>query len=65
MMLLNRVSRFHVASRAISAGALVNAKVATVAHQKKTYLMHLAEKEKEFAYANDIGKLYKLTIVIR
>lgn len=56
MMLLNRVSRFHVAHRALSAGALVNPKVAVVAHEKKSYLMHLAEKEKEYAYENDVGQ---------
>lgn len=45
-----------MAHRALSAGALVNPKVAVVAHEKKSYFMHLAEKEKEYAYANDVGK---------
>jgi len=54
MMLLNRVSRFHVASRAIAAAARVNPAVATVAHETQTFLMHIAEKEKEYAFANDI-----------
>ena len=57
MMLVNRVSRFHVAAKALAAAAKVNSKVATVAHEKRTYFMHLAEKEKDYAYENDKGVL--------
>ena len=56
MMLLNQVSRFHVAERALTAGAKVNPKVSVVAHEKKTYLMHLAEKEKDYAFKHDVGE---------
>jgi len=50
MMLVNRVSRFHVAAQAVAAGAKVNPKVATIAHEKRIHFMHLAQKEKAYAY---------------
>jgi len=52
MMLCNHTSRYHVAAAAIRAGALHNAKVALDAHELASYVMHLAQKEKEFIYAN-------------
>jgi len=52
MMLCNHTSRYHVAAAAIRAGALHNAQVALDAHELASYVMHLAQKEKEFIYAN-------------
>jgi len=52
MMLLNGVSRYHVAHRAIAAAAKVNPKVATVAHEMRTHFMHLAQKDEEYAREN-------------
>jgi hypothetical protein len=56
MMLVNRVSRFDVAAQAVAAGAKVNPKVATIAHEKRTHFMHLARKEKEYAYEHGQGR---------
>jgi len=56
MMLLNRVSRFHVAAKAVAKGAKGNPKVAPVAHEKQAHFMHLAQKEKEYAYENGIDR---------
>jgi len=50
MMLCNRVSRYHVATDAVRAAALYNAKVTILAHEMASYIMHLAEKDKEYIY---------------
>lgn len=55
MMLCNRTSRFDVAVAAIRGGAIHNAKVAVSAHQTISYLKHLAQKERDFIYANGKG----------
>ena len=55
MMLANHTSRYHVAAAAIRGGATVNPKVAVVAHEKIALMMHWAEKDKQFAYANGRG----------
>lgn len=56
MMLCNHTSRYHVAAAAIKGGALHNQKVASVAHEKESYVMHLATKEREYIYANGKGE---------
>ncbi|TFK49509.1 D-xylulose 5-phosphate/D-fructose 6-phosphate phosphoketolase [Heliocybe sulcata] len=50
MMLCNRTSRYHVAAAAIRGAALHNAKVSIDAHEKTSYLMHLAQKDKAYIY---------------
>jgi len=55
MMLCNHTSRFHVAAAAIRGGALVNPKVAVDAHELMSYVLHLAEKERGYIYANGKG----------
>ncbi|KIJ14307.1 hypothetical protein PAXINDRAFT_176841 [Paxillus involutus ATCC 200175] len=50
MLLCNHVSRYHVAAAAVRAGALFNAVVSTEAHLNASYLMHLAQKDKEYIY---------------
>ena len=55
MMLCNRTSRYHVAAAAIRGGALFNPKVAVDSHEMSSYVMHLAEKEREYIYANGKG----------
>ncbi|KIK98673.1 hypothetical protein PAXRUDRAFT_823582 [Paxillus rubicundulus Ve08.2h10] len=50
MLLCNHVSRYHVAAAAVRAGALFNAAVSTEAHLNASYLMHLAQKDKEYIY---------------
>ena len=57
MMLCNRTSRYHVAAAAIGAGARYNPKVALEAHEKVSYVMHLARKDKEYILANGKGKV--------
>ena len=57
MMLCNQTSRYHVAAAAIRGGALHNPKVALEAHELASYVMHLAQKDKEFIYANGTGNL--------
>ncbi|TFK40130.1 phosphoketolase [Crucibulum laeve] len=52
MMLCNHTSRFDVAVAAIHGGAKHNPKVAVKAHEKCSYLKHLAQKEREYIYAN-------------
>jgi len=52
MMLLNEVSRYHVAAAAIKGGARVNEAVANVAHEMQSYFLHLAEKSKQYAFEN-------------
>ena len=58
MMLCNRTSRYHVASAAIRAGAQCNPKVALEAQEKATYVMHLAQKDKDYILANGKGKVH-------
>ncbi|KAF9237663.1 XFP N-terminal domain-containing protein [Melanogaster broomeanus] len=50
MLLCNNVSRYHVAASAVRGGALFNAKVSTEAHELASYIMHLAQKDKEYIY---------------
>ncbi|KAK0235877.1 phosphoketolase [Armillaria nabsnona] len=52
MMLANRTSRYHIAQAAVRGGALTNPKVAVSAHETESYLKHLAQKEKDYIYAN-------------
>jgi xylulose-5-phosphate/fructose-6-phosphate phosphoketolase len=52
MMLCNKTSRYHVAAAAIRGGALHNPTVSIDAHELASYVMHLAQKDKEFIYAN-------------
>jgi xylulose-5-phosphate/fructose-6-phosphate phosphoketolase len=56
MMLCNKTSRYHVAAAAIRAGASHNQRVAIDAHEKASYVMHLAQKTKEYIYANGKGQ---------
>ena len=58
MMLCNRTSRYHVASAAIRAGAQCNPKVALEAQEKASYVMHLAQKDKDYILANGKGKVH-------
>ena len=55
MMLCNKTSRYHIAAAAIRGGAVHNLKVSIDAHQLASYVMHLAQKDKEFIYANGKG----------
>ncbi|KAK0500499.1 phosphoketolase [Armillaria luteobubalina] len=52
MMLANRTSRYHIAQAAVRGGALTNPKVAVSAHEIESYFKHLAQKEKDYIYAN-------------
>ncbi|CAL1716765.1 unnamed protein product [Somion occarium] len=52
MMLQNHTSRYHVAAAAIRGGAKVNKKVEVDAHEMISYVMHLAQKDREYIYAN-------------
>ncbi|PBL03652.1 phosphoketolase [Armillaria gallica] len=52
MMLANRTSRYHIAQAAVRGGALTNPKVAVSAHETESYFKHLAQKEKDYIYAN-------------
>ncbi|TDL14289.1 phosphoketolase [Rickenella mellea] len=52
MMVKNHVSRYDVAVAAIRGAASTNEKVATYAHEKINYLLHLAEKDKQYAKEN-------------
>jgi xylulose-5-phosphate/fructose-6-phosphate phosphoketolase len=56
MMLANHTSRYHVAIAAIRGGARVNSRVAVDAHAKIAYLLHLAEKDKQYIYAHGKGQ---------
>jgi hypothetical protein len=56
MMLCNRTSRYHVAEAAVRGGALHNSKVAVVAHELVSYFKHLAQKNKDYIYANGKGE---------
>ncbi|ESK95873.1 phosphoketolase [Moniliophthora roreri MCA 2997] len=52
MMLCNRTSRYHVASAAVSSGALHNSRVAVYAHEVESYLKHQAQKDRDYILAN-------------
>ncbi|KAI0783687.1 XFP N-terminal domain-containing protein [Abortiporus biennis] len=52
MMLQNHTSRYHIATAAIRGGAKVNPKVAVDAHEMVSYVMHLAQKDREYIYTN-------------
>jgi xylulose-5-phosphate/fructose-6-phosphate phosphoketolase len=54
-MLANQVSRYHVAAAAIRGGALYNSRVAVDAHTKIAYMLHLAQKDKEYIYKHGAG----------
>jgi xylulose-5-phosphate/fructose-6-phosphate phosphoketolase len=56
MMLCNRTSRYHVAAAAIRGGAQFNPKVAVDSHEMVSYVMHLAEKERDYIFANGKGE---------
>ncbi|OBZ66340.1 hypothetical protein A0H81_13516 [Grifola frondosa] len=49
MMLLNRASWYHVAAAAIRGAALSNPQVEIHAHDIISYVLHLAEKAKDYA----------------
>ncbi len=55
MMLANRTSRYHISQAAVRGGALTNPKVAVSAHETESYFKHLAQKEKDYIYANGQG----------
>lgn len=57
MMLSNKTSRYHVAAAAIRAGALYNPSVAIDAYEQASYVLHLAQKDKDYIYANGKGEL--------
>ncbi|PPQ63927.1 hypothetical protein CVT24_010325 [Panaeolus cyanescens] len=52
MMLANHTDRYTVAENAIRGGAFCNSKVASYAHERCALLRHLAQKEKDYIYAN-------------
>ncbi|KAF9000718.1 phosphoketolase [Cyathus striatus] len=52
MMLCNHTSRFDVAIAAIRGGARHNPKVAVDAHKLCSHIRHVAQKEKDYIYAN-------------
>lgn len=52
MMLLNNVSRFHVAAAAVRGGSLHNPKVSVDEHQLESWFMHEVEKHKRYALAH-------------
>lgn len=56
MMLQNHTSRYHVAAAAIRGAAKVNKTVEVDAHEMISYVMHLAQKDKDYIYANGAGK---------
>ncbi|OBZ72463.1 putative phosphoketolase [Grifola frondosa] len=49
MMLLNHTSRYHVAAEAIRGAAMSNPQVEIDAHELISYVLHLAEKAKDYA----------------
>ena len=55
MMLQNHTSRYHVAAAAIRGAAKVNKAVEVDAHEMISYVMHLAQKDKDYIYANGAG----------
>ena len=56
MMLSNKTSRYHVAVAAVRGGAMVNEKVALVAHEMITKFQHMTQKAKEYAKAHGQGE---------
>ncbi|EIN09769.1 phosphoketolase [Punctularia strigosozonata HHB-11173 SS5] len=48
VMLCNHTSRYHVAAAAIRGGARVNPKVAVDAHEGVSYVLHLAQKDRDY-----------------
>ncbi|KAK0485181.1 phosphoketolase [Armillaria novae-zelandiae] len=52
MMLANRISRYHIAQAAVLGGSLTNPKVAVSAHETESYFKHLAQKKKDYTFAN-------------
>ncbi|KAJ7284572.1 phosphoketolase [Mycena rebaudengoi] len=52
MMLCNHTSRYDVAIAAVRGGALSNPKVAVSAHEHQSFIAHLAQKERDYIYAN-------------
>lgn len=60
MMLCNHTSRFDVAIAAIRGGALHNPKVAVSAHEHESFVKHLAQKERDYIYANGKGAFVML-----
>lgn len=56
MMLCNHTSRYHVAAAAVRAGAPFNPKVSLEAHEKASYIMHLAQKDRDYIFANGQGE---------
>lgn len=57
MMLSNKTSRYHIAATAIRAGVHYNPSVAIDAYEKSSYALHLAQKDKDYIYANGKGEL--------
>jgi len=56
-MLANHTSRFDVAIAAIRGGAHVNPRVAVDAHEKESYIKHMAQKERHYIYRHGKGSL--------
>ncbi|EIN09747.1 phosphoketolase, partial [Punctularia strigosozonata HHB-11173 SS5] len=56
MMLCNHTSRYHVAAAAIRGGARVNPKVAVDAHEVVSYVLHLAQKDRDYILKTSQGK---------
>ena len=54
-MLANHTSRFDVAIAAIRGGAHVNPRVAVDAHERESYIKHLAQKERHYIYKHGKG----------
>lgn len=64
MLLCNHTSRFDVAIAAIRGGAQHNPRVAVDAHEKESFIKHLAQKERAYIYANGKGQPHlKLTFI--
>ena len=62
MMLCNNTSQYHVAATTIHAGAFHNLAVSIDAHEKASYVMHLAQKYKDYIYANGKGQIILIWI---
>jgi xylulose-5-phosphate/fructose-6-phosphate phosphoketolase len=52
MMLANHTSRYHVAAAAVRGGAKFNSKVAAVAEMRAEKYLEMAQKDKDYSYAN-------------
>jgi xylulose-5-phosphate/fructose-6-phosphate phosphoketolase len=55
MMLCNHTSRYHVAAAAVRGGALHNPKVAVDGHSLASSIMHMAQKDHDYIFANGKG----------